>query len=111
MSNLNKEGTSVATFYTSDRYQAADATTITTTDTGDKADEMTNSKNELNSSTANDALLTKEGSETKGKESSLPERNLHGHVKGVESAVAVDERYGNPAWEKYISSPEQQRGM
>lgn len=107
MSNLNKEGTSIATFYTSDRYQAADPTT----NIGDKADEMTNQKNELKSPTANDALLTKEGSETKGKEASLPEKNLQGHLKGAESAVAVDERYGNQAWEKYISSPEQQRGM
>jgi hypothetical protein len=108
MSNLNKEGTSIATFYTSDRYQAADPTT---TNTGDKADEMTNQKNELKSPTTDDALLTKEGNETKGKESSLPEKNLQGNLKGVESAGAVDERYVNPAWEKYISSPEQQRGI
>jgi hypothetical protein len=108
MSNLNKEGTSNATFYAADRYQAAESTT---NNSGDSADGMTDQKNEFESPTANDALSTKEGNETKGKESSLPENNQQSHVKGVEPPVLVEERSENPAWEKYISSPEQQRGM
>ncbi|KAI8582572.1 hypothetical protein K450DRAFT_278250 [Umbelopsis ramanniana AG] len=106
MSYLNKEGTSNATAHTADRSQAAEPTTI---NSDGSADGLANQKNE--SPTANDVLSTKEGNETKGKESSLPENNQHGHVKGVGPPVAVEERHENPAWEKYISSPEQQRAV
>ncbi|KAG2177714.1 hypothetical protein INT44_008228 [Umbelopsis vinacea] len=104
MSYLNKEGTSNALSHTVDRHQAAESTTI---NSGDSAAEKANQKNE--SPTVNEVLSTKEGSETKGKESSVPENNQQGHVKGVEPRVAVEQRHENPAWEKYILSPEQQQ--